>query len=49
MAMDNSKGYIKGNMVPCCWECNHLKGTRSHDEFVERVRKIAVHLENTEK
>lgn len=23
--MDNSKGYIKENLVPCCWNCNRMK------------------------
>ena len=23
---DNSKGYIPGNVVPCCWDCNTMKG-----------------------
>jgi hypothetical protein len=31
---DNSKGYITGNIVPCCWRCNDGKGSRfTYDEW----------------
>lgn len=23
--MDNLKGYVEENVVPCCWECNRVK------------------------
>lgn len=26
--MDNSKGYVPGNVVVCCKRCNHAKGNR---------------------
>lgn len=32
--IDNSKGYFKDNVVPCCGVCNRTKGDRfNHDEF----------------
>lgn len=34
--MDNSKGYIPGNVVPCCLECNSIKGKNlSHHEMIQ--------------
>lgn len=31
---DNSVGYIVGNLVVCCWECNNAKSSRlSYDEM----------------
>jgi hypothetical protein len=31
---DSSLGYVVGNVVPCCYDCNTAKGsTLSHDEF----------------
>ena len=31
---DSSLGYSKENCVPCCWECNNLKGAKfSYEEF----------------
>lgn len=26
--MDDSKGYMPSNVVPCCYECNFIKGNR---------------------
>lgn len=32
---DNNKGYIIGNIVPCCWECNRLKSDLyNYEEFL---------------
>lgn len=36
--LDNSKGYILGNVVSCCTACNRLKG----DYFSAEEAKIAV-------
>lgn len=38
--IDNSKGYVDGNCIPCCRPCNCLKGTGTSDEFWERVQGI---------
>jgi hypothetical protein len=33
--MDNSRPYEKGNVVPCCGECNSIKGENlSHVEMI---------------
>src|SRR5579859_371533 len=39
--MDNRHGYIQGNVVPCCWPCNNMKGARSTQEFLADIRRIA--------
>lgn len=39
--MDNSKGYVLGNVVPCCKECNEIKGdTLTYDEAVVAIRTL---------
>lgn len=41
--LDNSKGYIEGNMVPCCKVCNHAKHTMSEEEFMSWLDRFARH------
>jgi hypothetical protein len=41
--LDPKCGYVYGNVVPCCQTCNYLKGAYTEEEFLEIVRKIAVH------
>lgn len=39
--VDNSKGYIEGNVVSCCKQCNRAKGTESAElfrKYIEGVR-----------
>jgi hypothetical protein len=38
--LDSSKGYISGNCVPCCKECNFMKRSLSLTEFLEKINKI---------
>lgn len=38
---NNGLGYIAGNCVPCCSDCNFFKGARDGDFFLSRVRHIA--------
>jgi len=38
--VDNSKGYFLGNIVSCCWSCNHLKGSLGESEFLNMCGKI---------
>lgn len=35
--LDNSKGYLKTNVVPCCGTCNRLKSDLPYDDFKQRV------------
>lgn len=33
--LDNDKGYVPGNCVPCCSRCNSIKGEHlSHEEMI---------------
>jgi len=43
--VDNSRGYILSNCVPCCGKCNRMKFTMSKDDFcfiISRVYKYWV-------
>ena len=47
--LDNSKGYVQGNMVPCCVVCNLAKGTAEAGEFFSWVSRVYQHsLQETE-
>lgn len=39
--INNNKGYMLGNVVPCCWECNQSKHTKTLVEFSEWSRRFA--------
>ena len=41
---DNSKGYIEGNMVPCCTTCNRAKMATDGDDFIAWVKKVNDHM-----
>lgn len=38
--IDSSKGYVEGNVVPCCKFCNEMKSDKSGDEFLRQVETI---------
>jgi len=38
--LDNSKGYIEGNVVSCCKICNAMKSKLSEKEFLEHIKKV---------
>lgn len=38
--IDNNKGYIINNCVPCCKICNIMKSSLSQKEFYEHIEKI---------
>jgi len=38
--IDNSKGYIEGNVVPCCKRCNTAKNDMSKDEFINWISRV---------
>jgi uncharacterized protein with PIN domain len=38
--VDNSKGYVMGNVVSCCTPCNRAKWTRSVSDFVDMCRRV---------
>lgn len=37
----NNKSYTINNVVPCCSQCNYMKGTLDDSEFIQQARKIA--------
>lgn len=39
--VDNSKGYVRTNIVPCCKQCNRAKGTQSTEQFRMWITKIS--------
>ena len=39
--IDNTRGYIINNLIPCCSKCNRMKGKLSQKEFIEHCKKIA--------
>ena len=39
--MDNGRGYVMGNVTPCCWPCNALKSNRDYKEFLNQIAGIA--------
>jgi hypothetical protein len=41
--VDNNQGYIKENVVPCCWICNMMKNKLGKEKFLSHVDKIARH------
>jgi len=41
--IDSSKGYSLENCVPCCWECNRIKGDRNIDNINTHMLKMLKH------
>jgi hypothetical protein len=39
--VDNSRGYVSGNVVPCCWYCNRAKGVLSLQEFLGWCNRLS--------
>ncbi len=38
--IDSSKGYVRNNVVLCCWQANVMKAQLSHDELVEWCKDV---------
>lgn len=38
--VDSSKGYVPGNMVPCCSMCNFMKLTSSREDFIAKCKQV---------
>lgn len=38
--VNNSLGYVAGNVLPCCFTCNRAKMKMSVDEFLNWVKEI---------
>jgi hypothetical protein len=39
--VDNSKGYTKENVVPCCTWCNRAKNNTTKEEFIKKCKMVA--------
>lgn len=40
---DSTKGYVEGNMVPCCWRCNRAKCNMTLQEFLDWAGRLYAH------
>lgn len=38
--IDNSKGYLQGNIQACCGLCNRLKSDMGEKEFLSHIAKV---------
>jgi len=41
--IDNSLGYIEGNVISCCSTCNHAKATLGQNEFLTWIERVYEH------
>jgi hypothetical protein len=41
--IDNSKGHLPSNVVPCCTNCNMMKASLSVDAFIDHIKLIYDH------
>lgn len=41
---DNETGYIVSNCIPCCANCNYLKGSIEYNDFIAVIKKIYLNL-----
>lgn len=47
--IDPSKGYIEGNVNPCCSQCNYSKLDYTFDEFIQHTYDIVAYQEAKKK
>jgi hypothetical protein len=41
--MDNTKGYVLGNIVSCCTECNYVKRDKPFGEWMQWLDRVVEH------
>jgi len=46
--IDSGKGYIPGNVAPCCTMCNKMKLDHSTEKFLHHCERIAAHCSNSD-
>lgn len=46
--IDNTKGYISGNCLPSCWDCNKVKSNKTMKEHIEYLKRFNPNLKLTE-
>jgi len=42
--IDNEKGYVLDNIVPCCSKCNFMKHVQNKNNFLKRIKQISDNL-----
>jgi Zn-finger protein len=40
--LDSNRGYIEGNIVPCCGDCNFAKRSLTVEDFLQLIKRIAI-------
>jgi hypothetical protein len=45
--VDNSRGYVSGNVVPCCKFCNRAKKDSTEAEFTAYLKRVANFIKGT--
>lgn len=43
--IDNSKPHTPDNVVPCCFDCNKKRGTKSYEEFLKENGIVVADIE----
>lgn len=38
--LDNTIGHTLANCVPCCWDCNNMRGNMTTEEFIKKIKEI---------
>jgi hypothetical protein len=41
--LQNAEGYVEGNCVPCCYECNKAKWDRDENDFLLWIERVHNH------
>lgn len=41
--VDNSAGYVPGNVVSCCYRCNRAKNTMTVEDFLSWAKRLATY------
>jgi len=44
--IDNDSGYVQGNVVPCCKQCNMAKNNMPYSEFMCWIARLVAHQES---
>jgi len=44
--IDSSNGYVMGNVVSCCKDCNYAKGIMNQENFINLIKNIYYNLNN---
>jgi hypothetical protein len=47
--VDTTKGYVHGNVVPCCGDCNLMKNDGTLDEFFAQIKRVLSHKASASK